>query len=135
MLLPLDPDASARRLRDALRGAPPRSGVIITDSFGRPFRLGTTGVAVGLRRARAGARAHGRDATTPGACCRAPSCTSPTRSPRPPSSCSGPFGGVPAAVVRGVAFDASDAARAPGLMPAERDLFRDAADALSRVRA
>ena len=38
----------------------------------------------------------------------------------------GPFGGVPAAVVRGVAFERSDAGAGAGLMPAERDLFRGA---------
>jgi coenzyme F420-0:L-glutamate ligase/coenzyme F420-1:gamma-L-glutamate ligase len=48
LLLPEDPDASAERLRAAL-GA--RSGcevgVIISDSFGRPWRVGTVGVAIG----------------------------------------------------------------------------------------
>jgi len=48
LLLPVDPDASAASLRDALRV---RSGVdvgvVITDSFGRPWRLGTTNVAIG----------------------------------------------------------------------------------------
>jgi coenzyme F420-0:L-glutamate ligase / coenzyme F420-1:gamma-L-glutamate ligase len=43
VLLPLDPDASARRLADRLGVA-----VIISDSFGRPFRQGTTDVAVGV---------------------------------------------------------------------------------------
>lgn len=47
--LPLDPDASARRIRDGLRA---RSGaevaVIINDSHGRPWRLGAVGVAIGL---------------------------------------------------------------------------------------
>ena len=80
--IPTPPRAA---LRDAL-AAVAEVGVIITDSFGRPFRLGTTGVAVGLRRARPAAHPHGRDATMPAACCRAPSCTSPTRSPRPRSS-------------------------------------------------
>jgi coenzyme F420-0:L-glutamate ligase/coenzyme F420-1:gamma-L-glutamate ligase len=37
----------------------------------------------------------------------------------------GPYGGVPAAVVRGLAFTRSDAGARAGLMPAERDLFRD----------
>jgi coenzyme F420-0:L-glutamate ligase / coenzyme F420-1:gamma-L-glutamate ligase len=48
VLLPLDPDASAARLRDELRertGAV--VGVIVTDSFGRPWRAGTTDVAIG----------------------------------------------------------------------------------------
>ena len=48
MLLPEDPDASARRLRDALlaRGAGPL-GVIVTDTFGRPWREGLVDVAIG----------------------------------------------------------------------------------------
>lgn len=48
VLLPLDPDASAARLRDALRERTGREvGVIVTDSFGRPWRQGTTDVAIG----------------------------------------------------------------------------------------
>ena len=43
--LPIDPDASATRLRDALH---PGIGVIISDSLGRPFRLGTVGAAIGV---------------------------------------------------------------------------------------
>ncbi len=48
LLLPLDPDRSAETLRARLAeryGA--RVGVIISDSFGRPWRRGTTGVAIG----------------------------------------------------------------------------------------
>lgn len=48
VLLPLDPDASAERLRARLRELSGRSlGVVVSDSFGRPFRRGTTDVAVG----------------------------------------------------------------------------------------
>ena len=43
-LLPLDPDASARRLRAAL---PARPAVVIADSFGRAWRLGQADVAIG----------------------------------------------------------------------------------------
>ena len=47
--LPADPDSSAARLRDALEQAfAVRLGVIISDSFGRPWRLGTVGVALGV---------------------------------------------------------------------------------------
>lgn len=49
LLLPENPDASARRIRDALgqlTGITP--GVVISDSHGRPFRIGTVGAAVGL---------------------------------------------------------------------------------------
>jgi coenzyme F420-0:L-glutamate ligase/coenzyme F420-1:gamma-L-glutamate ligase len=48
-LLPRDPDGSARAIREAIRlrtGVAP--GVIITDSFGRPWRLGITDVAIGV---------------------------------------------------------------------------------------
>ncbi|HUG16131.1 MAG TPA: coenzyme F420-0:L-glutamate ligase [Thermomicrobiales bacterium] len=48
-LLPLDPDASARRIREGLAaryGAAP--AVIISDSFGRPWRRGIVNVAIGL---------------------------------------------------------------------------------------
>jgi len=49
LLLPIAPDASAARLRVAMKaefGAD--VGVVITDSHGRPFRLGTIGVAIGV---------------------------------------------------------------------------------------
>jgi coenzyme F420-0:L-glutamate ligase/coenzyme F420-1:gamma-L-glutamate ligase len=48
VLLPIDPDASARQLRARLRaltGAAP--GILITDSFGRAWRLGQCDVAIG----------------------------------------------------------------------------------------
>ncbi len=48
LLLPADADASAARLREGLQrefGVP--LGVIITDSIGRAWRLGTVGIAIG----------------------------------------------------------------------------------------
>jgi coenzyme F420-0:L-glutamate ligase/coenzyme F420-1:gamma-L-glutamate ligase len=48
VLLPLDPDGSAARLREELRTRTGRGvGVVVTDSFGRPWRQGTTDVAIG----------------------------------------------------------------------------------------
>jgi coenzyme F420-0:L-glutamate ligase/coenzyme F420-1:gamma-L-glutamate ligase len=48
VLLPVDPDESARRLRAALGAAlGVRPAVVISDSFGRPWRLGQTDVAIG----------------------------------------------------------------------------------------
>lgn len=48
VLLPVDPDASAARLRNELRDRSGRDvSVIVTDSFGRPWRQGTTDVAIG----------------------------------------------------------------------------------------
>ena len=48
VLLPLEPDTSAARLRDELRERTGADvGVIVTDSFGRPWRAATTDVAIG----------------------------------------------------------------------------------------
>ena len=48
LLLPRDPDASAERLRAALTARTGRTlGVVINDSFGRAWRRGTVGIAVG----------------------------------------------------------------------------------------
>ncbi len=48
LLLPLDPDASARAVRERLLAATGAAvGVVISDSHGRPFRLGNVAVAVG----------------------------------------------------------------------------------------
>jgi coenzyme F420-0:L-glutamate ligase/coenzyme F420-1:gamma-L-glutamate ligase len=49
LLLPRDPDRSAEALRVAIAAATgARIGVVISDSFGRPFRLGTVGAAIGV---------------------------------------------------------------------------------------
>lgn len=49
VLLPRDPDASARAFRDVLAARfNTRLGVVITDTFGRPWRLGQVNVAIGL---------------------------------------------------------------------------------------
>ena len=49
LLLPEDPDASAAQLRDQLRARTGVDiGVIINDSFGRAWRLGTIGTAIGV---------------------------------------------------------------------------------------
>ena len=47
-LLPIDSDRSARRIRDVIRGTTGAEvGVIISDTFGRPWRRGVTDVAIG----------------------------------------------------------------------------------------
>jgi len=48
LLLPEDPDLSAARLRERLHTLTGcEAGIIISDSFGRPWRVGTVGVAIG----------------------------------------------------------------------------------------
>jgi len=67
LLLPLDPDRSARGLRDAIYAGTGRPiGVVVSDSFGRPWRIGTVNVALGVagmpavRDLRGGQDRHGR---------------------------------------------------------------------------
>ena len=49
LLLPDDPDASARRIRDAVgRRFGTTPGVVVSDSLGRPWRLGITDLAIGV---------------------------------------------------------------------------------------
>ena len=49
ILLPVDPDASAQRIRASVREQTGLDvALVVTDSFGRPFRKGTTDVAIGV---------------------------------------------------------------------------------------
>jgi coenzyme F420-0:L-glutamate ligase/coenzyme F420-1:gamma-L-glutamate ligase len=123
VLLPVDPDASAARLRHAigeLAGA--EVGVIVSDSFGRAWRQGTTDVALGVsgleplidlrgQRDRSGYELHATQIAVADEIAGAAELVM------------GKTDGVPAAVVRGAG------ARGEGsgkdlLMPRERDLFR-----------
>ena len=123
VLLPLDPDASAERLRERLReltGA--EVGVIVSDSFGRAWRQGTTDVAIGAAgvrplldlkgtRDRVGYELHATVIAVADELAGAAELVL------------GKTDGVPAAVIRGV--DARGEGTASELvMPAERDLFR-----------
>jgi len=48
-LLPVDPDRSARRIRDGLRARTGVTvGVVVSDTFGRTWRRGSTDVAIGV---------------------------------------------------------------------------------------
>ena len=70
LLLPEDPDASARRLRAGLqRALGVRLGLVVTDTVGRPWREGLVDVAIGaaglmvLEDLRGGVDSHGRELT------------------------------------------------------------------------
>ena len=123
VLLPEDPDASAARLRERLLElAGAEVGVIVSDSFGRAWRQGTTDVAIGLAgirplldlqgtRDRAGYELHATVIAVADELAGAAQLVM------------GKTAGVPAAVIRGV--DASGRGTARDLvMPADRDLFR-----------
>ncbi|HKY26038.1 MAG TPA: coenzyme F420-0:L-glutamate ligase [Gaiella sp.] len=123
VLLPLDPDASARRIRERLvELGGVDVGVIVSDSFGRAWRQGTTDVALGvaglapLRDLRGTTDARGRELRTT-------QIAVADELAGAAELVMGKASGIPAAIVRGV--DArGDGSAAELVMPRERDLFR-----------
>jgi coenzyme F420-0:L-glutamate ligase / coenzyme F420-1:gamma-L-glutamate ligase len=123
VLLPEDPDASASRLRARLRElAGTDVGVIVSDSFGRPWRQGTTDVAIGVSglrplldlkgvRDRVGYELHTTVIAVADELAGAAELVL------------GKTRDVPVAVVRGIDARGEGSAREL-VMPAERDLFR-----------
>ena len=123
VLLPLDPDASAERLRQRLRELTGRNvAVLVTDSFGRPWRQGTIDVALGAsglevmrdlrgRRDRVGYELHATMIAVADEIAGAAELVM------------GKVDGIPAAVVRGLEV-AGDGRARDLVIPEERDLFR-----------
>ena len=84
-LLPVDSDRSARRIRDALRATRGVDvGVVISDTFGRPWRQGLTDVAIGVAGLAAIVDLRGTDDASD-VSSRSRKWRSPTRSHPPPS--------------------------------------------------
>jgi coenzyme F420-0:L-glutamate ligase/coenzyme F420-1:gamma-L-glutamate ligase len=123
VLLPLDPDASAQRIRERLRELTGRDvGVLITDSFGRPWRQGTIDVALGAagievmrdlrgERDRVGYELHATMIAIADEIASAAELVM------------GKVDGIPAAVVRGLEV-AGDGRARDLVIPEDRDLFR-----------
>jgi coenzyme F420-0:L-glutamate ligase/coenzyme F420-1:gamma-L-glutamate ligase len=123
VLLPLDPDASADRLRAGLVERSGRDvGVIVSDSFGRPWRHGTTDVAIGTAGITPLLDLRGnRDPV--GYELRSTTIAVADEIAGAAELVMGKTAGVPAAIVRGL--DVAGEGRATDLvMPRERDLFR-----------
>jgi coenzyme F420-0:L-glutamate ligase/coenzyme F420-1:gamma-L-glutamate ligase len=123
VLLPEDPDASAARIRERvsdLTGA--EVGVIVSDSFGRAWRQGTTDVAIGVAGVRPLLDLKGlRDAT--GYELHATVIAVADELAGAAELVMGKTAGVPAAVIRGVDVLGEGNAREL-VMPPDRDLFR-----------
>jgi coenzyme F420-0:L-glutamate ligase/coenzyme F420-1:gamma-L-glutamate ligase len=123
VLLPEDPDASAARLRERLRELTGLDvAVIVSDSFGRAWRQGTTDVAIGCAGLRPLIDLHGeRDAA--GYELHATVIAVADELAGAAELVKGKLDGVPAAVVRGFDRRGEGTAREV-VMPPERDLFR-----------
>jgi coenzyme F420-0:L-glutamate ligase / coenzyme F420-1:gamma-L-glutamate ligase len=123
VLLPEDPDASAARIRERLRELTGADiGVIVSDSFGRPWRQGTTDVAIGLAGVKPLLDLKGvRDPT--GYELHATVIAVADELAGAAELVLGKTDRVPAAVIRGVDALGEGSAR-DLVMPPERDLFR-----------
>jgi coenzyme F420-0:L-glutamate ligase/coenzyme F420-1:gamma-L-glutamate ligase len=124
VLLPRDPDASAARIRAALAerfGIPP--AIVVSDSFGRAWRQGTTDIAVGvagfrpLLDLRGTQDARGRTLT-------ATVIAAADELAAAAELVMGKAEGIPAALVRGYGALAGNGSARELVMPPERDLFR-----------
>jgi coenzyme F420-0:L-glutamate ligase/coenzyme F420-1:gamma-L-glutamate ligase len=123
VLLPVDPDASAQRLRTRIRDLTEvEIGVIVSDSFGRAWRRGTTDVALGVsgiaalvdlkgQRDSMGYELHATEIAVADEIAGAAQLVM------------GKTDGIPAAIARGV-LAAGDGRGSDLVMPRERDLFR-----------
>jgi coenzyme F420-0:L-glutamate ligase / coenzyme F420-1:gamma-L-glutamate ligase len=125
LLLPVDPDGSARALRDHLcRSFGVRLGVIISDSFGRPWRKGTVGVALGAAGLPAFVDLRGH----PDLFARALQVTETGFADEIAAAAGLVMGqadeGVPMVLVRGLSWAAPERPAADLVRPAEHDLFR-----------
>jgi coenzyme F420-0:L-glutamate ligase/coenzyme F420-1:gamma-L-glutamate ligase len=125
-LLPVDPDRSARRIRaDLKRLLGVTVGVIISDTFGRPWRRGVTDIALGCAGVAAVIDLRG----TPDATGRILAATEVCVADELCSAAELVMGkdkGVPVAIVRGVPADWLRDGSVSGeiIRPASEDLFR-----------
>jgi coenzyme F420-0:L-glutamate ligase/coenzyme F420-1:gamma-L-glutamate ligase len=126
-LLPEDPDGSARRLRKALRErAGATVGVIITDTMGRPWRVGQTDTAIGAA-GMAPLRDHRGQADTFGIPLEVTLAAVADEIAAASDLVKGKTSGIPVAIVKGLAELVTDS-DGPGaqalIRPAAEDMFR-----------
>jgi len=123
VLLPVDPDASALRLRNRIGElAEVDVGVIVSDSFGRAWRRGTTDVALGVSGVVALRDLTG-DRDSMGYELHATEIAVADEIAGAAQLVMGKTDGIPAAVVRGLKA-AGDGRATDLVMPRDRDLFR-----------
>jgi coenzyme F420-0:L-glutamate ligase/coenzyme F420-1:gamma-L-glutamate ligase len=123
VLLPVDSDASAREIRASIRNHTGRTvGVIVSDSFGRPFRKGTTDVAIGVAGLAPLIDLRGT-ADRAGYVLRTSQVALADEIAGAADLVRGKADGTVAVVVRGVTVS-GDGTAAELVIPSERDLFR-----------
>jgi len=124
VLLPVDPDASAARIRDEIgERAHATVAVVITDTFGRAWREGHTNVAIGIAGLPALKRYIGqRDPE--GYELRVTEIAVADEIAAAAELVMGKLDRCPVAIVRGLTFEDSDETAQEYVRPAARDMFR-----------
>jgi coenzyme F420-0:L-glutamate ligase/coenzyme F420-1:gamma-L-glutamate ligase len=133
LLLPIDPDASARTLAAILR-TDAEVGVIISDTLGRPWREGQTDIAIGAAGVHVFDDLHGRVDSAGKALVVTQPCIADELAAAA-DLVKGKLSGCPVAVVRGMGrfVGPLDLPGAAGIVrPAEKDMFRLGADEAHR---
>lgn len=123
-LLPVDPDASASTIREGLReryGVAP--AVIISDSFGRPWRKGITNIAIGVAGMEIFADYRGQTDTS-GHDLRVTIMAVADELASTAELVHGKVTGRPVALVRGYEYPRGDGKATDIVLEADRDLFR-----------
>lgn len=123
-LLPIDPDTSARQMRDAIaqqRGI--KVAIIISDSFGRAWREGQVNVAIGVAGINPLISYAGIDDPY-GYRMQASVLAIGDEIAAAAELVMGKIDRVPVAVVRGVTYEASESSASTLIRPAAKDLFR-----------
>lgn len=123
-LLPVDPDRSARSIRRRIEKKTRRKiAVVVTDTFGRPWRKGQTDVAIGCSgikpllsyRGKTDSYGYSLKVTEPAVADEVASAA---------ELVIGKLSGIPAAIVRGVTFERGEGGAKELVISKEQDLFR-----------
>ena len=123
-LLPLDPDASAARLRERLATAAGSDlAVVVSDSFGRAWREGITNVAIGVAGMEPLADYRG-ERDPHGFPLVASTLATADELAAAAELVMGKTAGIPVTVVRGYPYEPAAGTGRALIMPPERDLFR-----------
>lgn len=124
VLLPVDPDASARTIRSGFAAAGVSAAVIISDTFGRPWREGQTDIAIGVA-GMAPMRSYIGEVDPHGHEFRVQELCVVDEVAAAAELVKGNTSRIPVGVVRGVEHVVDDSATmAPVLRDTSRDLFR-----------
>ena len=123
VLLPVDPDKSARKLRGHFLQSGKDVAVIVTDTFGRPFREGQVNVAIGVAGIRP-IRSYIGKKDMFGKKLRVTEIAVADEIASAAELVMGKSGGVPVAIVRGYGYEKAGSSSRPLVRKKKNDLFR-----------